>query len=184
LRDAGISAAAVRHFMFSVHYRKQLNLTEEALEGSHAAVRRVGAFAERLASARGGTAGLAEAALVLERDAAAALFDDLNAPEAMGALFEFIRKANAELDAEGSDQAATEKARAAFDLVNRVLDIVPDQEDLAPELGAWVDERVAARADARRRRDFGAADAIRKELEERGIAIEDSPQGTRWKKVQ
>ena len=74
--------------------------------------------------------------------------------------------------------------RAAFDLVNRVLDIVPDQGDLAPELGAWVDERVAARADARRRRDFGAADAIRKELEERGIAIEDSPQGTRWKKVQ
>ena len=184
LRDAGISAAAVRHFTFSVHYRKQLNLTEEALEGSQAAVRRVGAFAERLASAKGGTAGLAEAAQVLERDATAALFDDLNAPEAMGALFEFIRRANAELDAEGSDQAATERARAAFDLVNRVLDIVPDQGDLAPELGAWVDERVAARADARRRRDFGAADAIRKELEERGIAIEDSPQGTRWKKVQ
>lgn len=73
LREAGISAAAIRHFVFSVHYRKQLNLTEEALEGSQAAVRRVGAFAERLARSEVGTPGLAEAAEQLERDAAAAL---------------------------------------------------------------------------------------------------------------
>src|SRR5689334_12729436 len=93
LKDAEISAAAVRHFMFSVHYRKQLNLTEEALEGSQAAVRRIGAFAERLeraaAEGKGGTAELARAAQLLEEEAETALFDDLNAPEAVGALFEF-----------------------------------------------------------------------------------------------
>ncbi|HEU4586386.1 MAG TPA: cysteine--tRNA ligase [Gemmatimonadaceae bacterium] len=185
LREAGVSAAAIRHFVFSVHYRKQLNLTEEALEASQAAVRRVGAFAERLASATGGTPGLAEAAQVLERDAKAALFDDLNAPEALGALFEFIRRANAELDSatEGSDLEALARARSAFELVNGVLDIVPDESEVGDELGAWVEERIGARAEARRRRDFAAADAIRKELEERGIAIEDTPQGTRWKKV-
>jgi cysteinyl-tRNA synthetase len=183
LREAGISAAAIRHFIFSVHYRKQLNLTEEALEGSQAAVRRVGAFAERLARATGGTPGLVEAAEQLERDATAALFDDLNAPEAMGALFEFIRRANAELDREGSDTAALARARSAFELVNGILDVVPDEAAVSDELGSWVEARIMARADARRQRDFGAADAIRRELEERGIAIEDTPQGTRWKKV-
>jgi cysteinyl-tRNA synthetase len=186
LREAGVSAAAIRHFVFSVHYRKQLNLTEEALEASQAAVRRVGAFAERLAGATGGTPGLTEAAELLERDAKAALFDDLNAPEALGALFEFIRKANAELDSatEGSNLEALARARSAFEIVNGVRDIVPDEAEVSDELGAWVEERIGARAEARRTRDFAAADAIRKELEERGIAIEDTPQGTRWKKVQ
>jgi cysteinyl-tRNA synthetase len=185
LREAGVSAAAIRHFVFSVHYRKQLNLTEEALEASQAAVRRVGAFAERLSRATGGTPGLAEAAEELERDARLALFDDLNAPEALGALFEFIRKANAELDsaAEGSHPEALARARSAFEMVDGVLDIVPPQAEVSDELGEWVEERIGARAEARRKRDFAAADAIRRELEGRGIAIEDTPQGTRWKKV-
>jgi cysteinyl-tRNA synthetase len=185
LREGGVSAAAIRHFVFSVHYRKQLNLTEEALEASQAAVRRVGAFADRLARATGGTAELAVVAEVLEREARAALFDDLNAPEAMGALFEFIRQANAELDSatEGSHLEALARARAAFELVNGVLDVVPDEADVSDELGEWVEGRIAARAEARKRRDFAAADAIRSELEGRGIAIEDTPQGTRWKKV-
>ena len=104
----------------------------------------------------------------------------------MGALFEFIRKANAELDsaAEGSQLEALARARSAFEMVNGVLDIVPPEAEVSDELGAWVEGRIGARAEARRKRDFGAADAIRKELEERGIAIEDTPQGTRWKKVQ
>lgn len=191
LRDAGISAAAVRHFMFSVHYRKQLNLTEEALEASQAAVRRIGAFVERLERARGGTPAMARAAEELERDAKAALFDDLNAPEALGALFEFIRRVNAELDAggggaagAGGDVAALERARRAFELVNGVLDLVPEAASVDESLQSWVEERIKARQEARRRRDFAAADAIRGELDSRGIAIEDTPQGTRWKKVQ
>ncbi|MFI5241473.1 MAG: DALR domain-containing protein, partial [Gemmatimonadales bacterium] len=102
LRAAGISAAAVRHFMFSVHYRKQLNLAEESLEASSNAVRRVGDFAERLAGAAAGTPAMAAIADDLERTATAALYYDLNAPEAVGALFEFIRRVNAELDASAS----------------------------------------------------------------------------------
>jgi cysteinyl-tRNA synthetase len=186
LRDAGISSAAVRHFMFSVHYRKQLNLTEEALEASQVAVRRIGAFVERLERARAGTPAMAQAAEELERDAKAALFDDLNAPEALGALFEFIRKVNAELDVGGAatDVAALERARSAFALVNGVLDLVPEEASVDESLQSWVEERIKARQDARRRRDFAAADAIRGELDSRGIAIEDTPQGTRWKKVQ
>jgi cysteinyl-tRNA synthetase len=183
LRASGISAAAARHFIFSVHYRKQLNLTDEALEASTAAVRRIGDFAERLGRAPGGTAAMARAAEDLEQAARAALFDDLNAPEAMGALFEFVRRVNAEIDAGGADPGALAKARAAFEMVNGVLDIVPESPALDASLAAWVEERLGARAAARARRDFATSDGIRKELEGRGIVLEDTPQGVRWKKV-
>jgi cysteinyl-tRNA synthetase len=181
LRDEGISPAALRHLMFSTHYRQQLNLSADALEGSVRAVRRVADFAERLASATGGTPELAEAAEALERDARAALFDDLNAPQAMGALFVFVNRANAELERRGDDRESLERARAAFSLVNGVLDVVPDRQEADSALSTWVEERLAARRDARARRDFASADAIRAEIEGRGIVLEDTPQGTRWK---
>ena len=183
LRDQGVPGAAFRHFVFSTHYRKQLNLSPDALEASIEAVRRVGDFADRLSRARGGTPELATAADDLEREATEALFDDLNAPEALGALFRFIRRANAELDRGGSDIGALNRARRVFALVDGVLDVVPERVDEDAELAAYVDERLAARRDARARRDFAAADAIRAELTERGVAIEDGPDGTRWKKL-
>src|SRR5687768_4720960 len=114
LREQGVSAAAFRHFVFSTHYRKQLNLSGDALEASIEGVRRVRDFVERLDAATGGTPELAEAGKDLVRDAEAALFDDLNAPAALGALFTFIRRANAELDKRGNDAGALSAARAAF----------------------------------------------------------------------
>jgi cysteinyl-tRNA synthetase len=181
LRDQGVSAAAFRAFVFSTHYRKQLNLSAEALEAAIEGVRRVGDFADRLASAKGGTAELAAAAEKLETDASEALFDDLNAPLAMGALFTFIRSANAELSRNGSDVAALEKARSAFAKINGVLDIIPDREivDDASEIEGLLSERKAARE----KRDFARSDAIRAELEARGIEIKDGPTGTSWKRV-
>ncbi len=183
LREAGITGAAVRHFVFSTHYRKQLNLSGDALEGSMEAVRRIGDFAERLRAAKGGTRGLEDAADRLETAARAALFDDLNAPEAMAALFEFVRAANKELDAGGSDAAALRRAREVFQMVDRVLDLVPAAVETDAELASWVDAQIQARKEARARRDFAAADAIRAALDEKGIVIEDGPAGTRWKKA-
>jgi cysteinyl-tRNA synthetase len=183
MRNAKISAAAVRHFVFNTHYRKELNLSEEALEASMNAVRRVGDFADRLATARGGTAGLAEAADAAVTDFEAALFDDLNAPNALAALFTFITRANAELDRNGDDAAGLERAREAFGRMNGVLDIVPERGSDDPELAAWVEERLSARREARGLRHFAEADRIRDELIERGIAIEDTPAGTKWKRL-
>jgi cysteinyl-tRNA synthetase len=183
MREAAISPAAVRHFVFNTHYRKELNLSEEALEASMNAVRRVGDFADRLAEARGGTPELAEVARAAVSEVEAALFNDLNGPEALAGLFTFIHRGNAELDRKGADVAALEVAREAFARIDSVLDIVPDREVGDPGLAAWVEERVAARKAARERRDFAEADRIRGELTGRGIAIEDGPGGTRWKVV-
>jgi cysteinyl-tRNA synthetase len=182
LREQGISGTAYRHFVFNAHYRKQLNLGEDSLEQSRAAVRRIGAFARRLSEARGGTGALADAATRAEQAFMDALFDDLNAPEALAALFTFISEANRELDTGGTDAAALERARAAFHLMDGVLDLVPEQETEA-SLADFVEERLSARKAARERRDFAAADAIREELAERGIAIEDTAGGTRWSRL-
>jgi cysteinyl-tRNA synthetase len=183
LRDQGIPAAAFRHFVFSTHYRKQLNMSGEALEASMEGVRRIGDFSERLASAKAATPELEQIANDAEKEVIAALFDDLNAPIALGALFTFIRKANAELDRHGVDRRALERAREVFARINSVLDVIPEATGPDPELSQWVEERLAARKTARARREFAQADAIRSEIEGRGIAIEDTPAGTKWKKL-
>jgi cysteinyl-tRNA synthetase len=183
LRDKDIPAAAFRHFVFSTHYRKQLNMSSEALEASMEGVRRIADFAERLADAKAATPELEKIAEDAESEVVSALFDDLNAPIALGALFTFVRKANAELDRNGVDKRSLEKAREVFARINSVLDVVPVAGDSDPELGRWVEEKLAARKAARAKRDFTSADAIRAEIEGRGIAIEDGPQGTKWKKL-
>ena len=182
-RESRIPAAAVRHFVFNTHYRKELNLSEEALEASIHAVQRVGDFEERLANATGGTPELAEIAETALAEFKSALFDDLNGPNALASLFTFITRVNAQLDRRGSDAQALERARSAFLDMNRVLDIVPDRHVEDPELVTWVEQRLGARRDARARRDFGEADRIRDEVVARGIALEDGPSGTKWKRV-
>ena len=183
LRDQGVPAAAFRHFVFSTHYRKQLNMSGDALEASMEGVRRIADFAERLADAKAATPELEKVAEEAEAEVLAALYDDLNAPIALGALFTFIRRANAELDRNGVDRRALEKAREVFARINSVLDVVPQAADSDPELAQWIEEKLAARKNARARREFAQADAIRAEIEGRGIAIEDGPQGTKWKKL-
>jgi cysteinyl-tRNA synthetase len=181
LRDNGVSAAAFRHFVFSTHYRKQLNLSSDALEGSIEGVRRLAEFAVRLAEAKAATPELEKIAEEADAEATAALFDDLNAPIALGALFTFVRKANAALDRHGVDKQALEKAREVFARINSVLDVVPAAVGPDPVVERWVEDRLKARKEARAQRDFAKADSIRAEIEGRGISIEDTPQGTKWK---
>lgn len=204
LRERGVSAAAIRHFIYSTHYRKQMNLSGAGLEASLEAVRRVGELAFRLAHARGGTAELAVASREGEGAFRAALRDDLNGPEAMAALFTFLQRVNAELDRKGSDVAALEEARRVFALMDSVLDVQPravrlmvgpDRVEPAPakvegveasevEQLSWAVARLQDRLAARAARDFAASDAIRAEVEERGFVVKDTGQGTqleRWR---
>ena len=181
LREQGVDAAAVRLLFFQTHYRQPVDFTDEALEAAKEGVRRLGEFHARLKKGRGekgeALSGLAEK---LETDVAAALNDDLNAPRAVATLFDFVRAANRELD-KPENTGGTASALAAFERVAGVLDVLPTARAVDPALASWVAERIAARGQARKSKDFKAADAIRAELGARGVEIEDTPQGTKWK---
>jgi cysteinyl-tRNA synthetase len=198
LREKGISAAALRHFVYSTHYRKRINLSGAALEASIEAVARIGEFAHRLAEAKGGTRELGAAAETAELEFRTALDSDLNAPEAVGALFTFIGQGNAELDRKGSELPMLERAREVFALMMKVLDLEPramrfvvsassvDPEPVAAsglserelEQVGWAVSKLRDRIVARQNRDFALSDAIRGEVEGQGFAVKDTAQGT------
>jgi len=175
LREQGVDAAAVRLLFWQSHYRQPIDFNDEALAGATEGVRRLGEFHERLK--REG-ANLNAGNLVTEFTAA--LDDDLDAPRGVAALFEFVRAANRELD-RGVSRAGGGPALTAFERVAGLLDVLPTPKAVDPTLATWVEERLAARAQARKSKDFKAADAIRAELKARGVEIEDTPQGTKWR---
>jgi len=183
LRDQGVDAAAVRLLFWQTHYRKALDFTDEALAGAGAGVKRLGEFRERLLRDGGrgkGDGRLGELARTFEADFRAALDEDLNAPRACAALFELVHQGNGALDAGASGAAA---ALAALDRAMAVLDVLPTARTVDAAFRTWIEDRIAARDKARKAKDFKEADRIRVELVAKGVEIEDTPAGTKWRLV-
>ncbi len=122
LKADGVDAGAVRLLVFQTHYRQKLDLTDDALDGAREGARRLGEFGDRLARAAAGAGSTAEseAAATLRSSVTEAMNDDLNAPRAVAALFDFVREANRLLD--GSKSAGPE-LRSAWDWAGQVLDV-------------------------------------------------------------
>jgi cysteinyl-tRNA synthetase len=188
LLERGLSARALRYLFLSVHFRQKLNFTFESLDGAAGALRRVDEMRFRLhhAEEKGGPDGrLAEAADRLRRDFAAGLAEDFNIAVALAAVFAFVKEVNVAIE-EGrigqGDKPRVIDALADVDRVLGVLDPTAWETGAGNDDSAEIEQLIQDRKSARERRDFAASDRIRDELTARGIVLEDTPQGTRWKR--
>ncbi len=187
LRDlmaAGHDPLAIRFFlMANAHYRSRVRLSAEALHAAAEQVRRLREFADRVqrtAPAATDDAELAQRTADVRVAYRAALDDDLNLPQGIGLVFELIREANSALDAERAGPRNLASLQALIDEVDAHLDVIRAEE---PGLAEEVERLIAEREAARQTRDFARADRIRDDLKRRGIALEDSKDGVRWRRT-
>jgi cysteinyl-tRNA synthetase len=185
--DQGHRASALRYLLLSVHYRKQLAFSFEGLTQAEAALTRLSDFLDRTGRIAGGAAHPAVAERI-ERarvDFREMIGADLNVPGALGVLFDVVREMNAAMDRHEIGEPDARAIRSAFEDFDRVLGVIAlrQSEDAAPHTeAADIDRLIEERREARRTRNFARADEIRKALDAKGIVLEDSAAGTRWKK--
>jgi cysteinyl-tRNA synthetase len=192
LLERGYRPSAIRYLLLSAHYRKQLNFTLEGLVNAERALDRLEEFRQRLEQRDADSDGGGEPDRLLDLSSSAreafvaAMDDDLNVSDALGAIFTLVRDGNRLLDESGPvGDAGLDAAREFlrdFDAVFGIMALRDRERAALPaSLEQWIAARVAEREDARGRRDWERADAIRDELEEHGIVLEDGPEGTRWR---
>ncbi len=212
LRDLllkGYKASAIRLALISVPYRHQLNFTFDGLIEATNAIDRLRTFATRLSKsvlAGGANPALQAAAEKADAEFIAALENDLNTADARAPIFDLVRAVNSALDAGTVLTEDRERVQAVLAKFDAVFAVIADHDEaptkaavawaqsaglldkIAPELlvqglsDAEVDALIAERNLARKQRNFKRSDEIRDELAAKGILIEDSKEGVRWKR--
>jgi cysteinyl-tRNA synthetase len=177
LTERGYDPLDYRSFLLGAHYRTQLTFSWEALDAARSAR---ASLVEQLRDLADGLddwspdadVSLQETASRARAEIDEAFDDDLNAPRALGTLRAFLKDASV---------PAAERLAVALDADGvfglRLREAVTKREELAPELAAMIAEREQARTE----KDFARADALRDKLREAGVALEDTPAGTKWK---
>jgi cysteinyl-tRNA synthetase len=185
--EKGARASALRYMLLSVHYRKQLRFSWASLTQCEEALRRLVDFLARLDTITSEAlhADVVTRVADARREFGEMMRADLNAPGALGVLFDLVRVLNTAIDAGEVGKPDVASIREAFDHFDRVLGILSLRraEDAAPPVPVEeIEPLVEQRNAARRRRDFKRADEIRDELARRGILLEDTAGTTRWKR--
>lgn len=190
-------AEAIRLYLLGAHYRHPLDFADARITEAARALGRLRSLrdeAERIA-AKGAPAGRPDGGVVDDIAAhrarfEAAMDDDFNTPQALGALFDLARLLYTMRDrVVQGDAGAGGFLTGVADLVvlARVLGLLEasgrEPASLDPELRARIESLVSLRGEARRRRDFSEADRLREELHRMGVILEDTPEGTSWKRV-
>jgi cysteinyl-tRNA synthetase len=200
LRDLfakGYKPSVLRFALASVPYRKQLNFTFDGLQQATSSVERLRNFADRLKQGKfpaGKQSGMAARIAKAAEEYDAGLSDDLNTARALAAVFDLVREANIAMDKAEFRQGDVLPVQGFLASFDKVFAIMEDNDgeklralgygsDQGGPSDAEIDKLVAERTAAKKSRDFATADRIRKELEDRGILIEDAKDGSvRWKR--
>jgi cysteinyl-tRNA synthetase len=199
LRDLfakGQKPSTIRFLLLSVPYRRQLNFTEDGLTQARNSVERLRNFVARLKASQfpaGSNAELVTRIEQAESEFDAGLADDINTAVALAAVFDLVRDVNTSIDRGAFLQQDAMRALVAMEKFDAILSLLADDDDekltklgftsAKPRLAAeQVDALIEERNAAKRRRDFQRADAIRQELVDSGIIVEDTKDGSvRWK---
>jgi cysteinyl-tRNA synthetase len=186
LRDligAGHDPQAVRMFLVAgAHYRQRVRLSDESLHAAAEQVRRLRELFLRLTVTRPvevDTQELIERAAQTRALYRESLDDDLNLPRGLGHVFDFVREVNTALDAGGVNREGVVASLGLLSDVDAHLDVLGE----ATHLDAEIEDLIAEREQARQHKDFARADQLREDLRRKGIALEDSKDGVRWRRV-
>jgi cysteinyl-tRNA synthetase len=185
LEDKGYKPEVVRYLLASVPYRKKLNFTFDGLEAAHTAIQRLRNFEMRLRTGQfppGTVAEIREMTQQARERFENSLDDDLNTAEALGAVFEWVREMNTAMDEERFQAGNVEDSLAFLAAFDSIFDVLKPTEAKLALSEAEIEQKIAERNAARKGRDFKKADEIRAWLLEKGIVIEDTRDGVRWKK--
>ena len=179
----------LRFFMLQAHYRSPLNFSAELMEAAKNSLERIRTAAKNLQflADHAETEELREAEEKLLTDAKeyvtkfkAAMEDDFNTADAIAAIFELVKYANQNTDSSSSkaySQALLDELTTLCDVLGILVET--KEEMLDSDIEALIEERQQARKD----RDFARADEIRDELLEKGIVLEDTREGVKWKRA-
>lgn len=188
LRDLlakGYAPEVVRYLLASVPYRRKLNFTFEGLKAAATTIERLRNFKLRLATDRhapGENPELTKRTQDATATFRAALDDDLNSAEALGAVFEYIRDANSAMD---SGQFLAENAAGSLEflaLFDSIFDVLKPSSSANGMADAEIETAISERTAAKKARNYARADEIRKQLADHGVVIEDTKEGVRWKR--
>jgi cysteinyl-tRNA synthetase len=183
----GFRPSALRYLYLGTHYRKQLKFSWTAMGQAEEALKRITDFLARLENLPDAGAGAGVRARLAEAEQAFSshVANDLNTAAALGVMFDLVRALNTAIDNGDVGRAEADAIRATFDKFDRVLGVlglrrVEDQQPPVPV--EEIEQLIDARRAARLARNFAEADRIRKDLDARGILLEDSGSATRWKR--
>ena len=163
-------------------YRRQMEFSPELLAESDKARGRLEGYIQHLLSVQTQGDGGSEIASLIREDFVRAMDDDFNTRDAVASLFNNLREARKLADGALLSSAAAEAVIAAVREVNGVLRIIRETAFHKQSIGKDIEELISKREEARRQRRFDEADAIRRELSARGIILEDTESGVRWKR--
>jgi cysteinyl-tRNA synthetase len=181
LINKGYNPIAIRYLLLATHYRQQLNFTFDGLEAAKNALQRLYDFVDNLQMVKEekSNSKVDEIISKAKEEFEDALDDDLNVSEALGVVFNLVKDVNRLMDDKKISKSDAEKVLEMMNNFDSVLGILKREEMVLDE---EVEKLIEERSKAREEKDFKLADQIRKDLEVKGIILEDTPQGVKWKR--